>query len=199
MMFGYNYCIFQTGACNLSHIEGWCQIIGPKNAGLGNLKGKSMWLNHPFKLRYNLDIQSGFGAGFYQIIAVKLKLPFLTKKWISQVSMVSISFRYVWNTSGFKTDRKPVVHSRNMQFSSGSWNWWYHNFSNRSYFTDKLIIAPQISKYQGLRAFRMITVTGSTTSFFKRFSSLPEWEDGYKDSSYGINSSDTCQFESHAG
>ncbi len=38
IMFDYNYCIFQTGACNLSHIEGWCQIIGPKNAVLGNLK-----------------------------------------------------------------------------------------------------------------------------------------------------------------
>jgi hypothetical protein len=34
---------------------------------------------HHFKLRYNLDIQSGFGSGFYQIMAVKLKLPFLKK------------------------------------------------------------------------------------------------------------------------
>jgi len=35
---------------------------------------------HHFKLRYNLDIQYGFGSGFYQIMAVQLKLPFLTKR-----------------------------------------------------------------------------------------------------------------------
>ncbi len=27
----WNYCIFQMDTCNLSHIEGWCQILGPKN------------------------------------------------------------------------------------------------------------------------------------------------------------------------
>jgi len=42
------------------------------------------WIR-PFGLGYNLDIQSGFGSGFYQIMAAKLKLPFLTKKRISQV------------------------------------------------------------------------------------------------------------------
>ena len=101
MMFDYNYWIYQTSACNLSHIEDWCQIIGLKNASLGNLKGKSMWLNHPFKLRYNLDIQSGFGSSFYQIMAVQLKSPCLTKKRISQVFAGWKFWRYVWNTSEF--------------------------------------------------------------------------------------------------
>jgi len=71
--------------CSLSHIEGWCQISVPKNGDFGKKRANPCDKIHPFELRYNLDIQSGFGSGFYQIMAVKLKLPFLTKRCISQV------------------------------------------------------------------------------------------------------------------
>ena len=40
MVFDYNYSTYQTGTCNLSHIEGWCQIIGPKNKAFGKEKGQ---------------------------------------------------------------------------------------------------------------------------------------------------------------
>ncbi len=78
-------------------VKSWSRKMGI----LVNKKGKSMWMNHPFKLRYNLDIQSGFGSCFYQIMAVKLQLPFLTKRWISQVLAGWKFWRYVWNINGF--------------------------------------------------------------------------------------------------
>ncbi len=76
----WNYCRYHIDTCNLSHIEGWCQIIARKNAVLGNLQGKSMWLNHPFKLRYNLDIQYGFGSGFLSNHGCKTQTALFNKK-----------------------------------------------------------------------------------------------------------------------
>jgi len=47
MMFDYNYCIYQAGTFNLSHIEDWCQTRGLKNAPFDEKKGKFICLNSP--------------------------------------------------------------------------------------------------------------------------------------------------------
>ncbi len=109
------YLILKVGVKSLSRKVGF----------FAKKKGKSMWLNHPFKLRYNLDIQYGFGSGFYQIMAVKLKLPCLTKKWISQVFWRMKKLRYVWNICNF--ERADYLQIRRNRNSIGSGIKWAEN------------------------------------------------------------------------
>ncbi len=76
-------------------------------------------------------------------------------------------FVYVGDTSGFRTDKKPLVHSRYMQFNPKDWDWWYHKFFWPIKITGMLEISNQFETSKSLwyrRNRRFQYKTRNTTS-----------------------------------